>query len=103
MPSHLRSEAYGVCQIEAMTCGLPVVSTNLDTGVPFVNKDGESGIVVEVGSAKALADAINFLIKNPEKRTEMGEKAQKRAKELFSSKTMIDKIREIYYEVIGLS
>jgi hypothetical protein len=34
---------------------------------------------------------------------EMGKKAQRRAYELFGAKTMIDKIREIYYEVIGLS
>jgi len=101
LPSHLRSEAYGVCQIEAMTCGLPVVSTNLNTGVPFVNKDGESGIIVEVGSSKALANAINFLIKNPEKRMEMGKKAQRRAKALFSSKTMVDEIKKVYYMIIN--
>ncbi len=100
LPSHLRSEAYGLCQIEAMACGLPVVSTNLDTGVPFVNKDGESGIIVEKGSSKALADALNFLINNPEKGNEMSDNAKKRASELFGADKMIAEIRKIYYELL---
>ena len=44
-----RTEAFGVVQIEAMAAGRPVVSTNLPTGVPWVNQDGVSGLVVPPG------------------------------------------------------
>ena len=45
-------------QVEAMLCGRPVVSTDLPTGVPWVNRDGESGLVVPPGDPEALAAAL---------------------------------------------
>ena len=61
LPSIARTEAFGVVQIEAMAAGLPVVSTNLPTGVPWVNQDGVSGLVVPPGDAAALGAALHRL------------------------------------------
>jgi rhamnosyl/mannosyltransferase len=100
LPSHLPSEAYGVSQIEAMACGLPVVSTALDTGVPFVNKHDESGIIVKPADPSALAEAINSLIKDDTRREALGKQARERANNLFDSRIMIDNLREIYQTLL---
>ena len=54
LPSISPAEAFGVVQLEAMASAIPVVSTRVASGVPWVNKDEETGLVVAPGDAGAL-------------------------------------------------
>lgn len=94
MSSTMKTEAFGIVQIEAMSCGLPVVSTRIPaSGVAWVNKDGDSGLTVEPRNAKALADAVLAICANP---APYREGALKRYEALFTKERMIKKITEIY-------
>lgn len=65
LPSTHRSEAYGMVQLEAMACGTPVISTALDTGVRWVNRDGETGLIVPPDDPEALAAAVRRMADDP--------------------------------------
>lgn len=47
--------------LEALACGLPVITTNVG-GIPFIVKDNESALMVEPNNAQMLADAILKLV-----------------------------------------
>lgn len=100
LPASHRSEAFGVVQVEAMACGKAVVSTELGTGTSFVNVDGETGLVVAPRDPAALAQAINRLLGDDQLRTEMGEKARQRARREFSHEVMIDRVLELYQDLL---
>jgi len=101
LPSIESSEAYGLVQLEAHACGKPVISTDLPTGVPFVNKDGYSGIVVPPKDAQALSGAINKIFKDEELRKRLGTQAKQRFHEEFTSEVMINRILKLYEDVLG--
>ena len=97
LPSVYRSEAFGMSQLEAMSCGKPIISTNIHgSGVSFVNKNEFSGIVVTPRDEKALASAMIKLMKNKKLRLRLGANARKRALDIFSEKITNKKVLEIY-------
>ena len=100
LPSIARTEAFGVVQIEAMAAGLPVISTRLPTGVPWVNQDGVSGIVVPPDDAAALAAALGRLAQDAALRTSLADGARRRAEALFSRERMVRTFRDIVETVV---
>jgi len=101
LPSVARSEAYGLVQLEAHASGTPVVSTDLPTGVPWVNRDGETGYTVAVGDSAALAAALGRLLGDDELRASMGERARVRAHATFGVQAMVDGTIAVYDEVLA--
>ncbi len=99
LPSVARSEAYGLVQLEAHASGTPVVSTDLPTGVPWVNRDGETGLVVPPGDEDALARALTRLLADDGLRARLGEDARERALAEFTVGRMVDRTVAVYDEL----
>jgi glycosyltransferase involved in cell wall biosynthesis len=100
LPSLDRSETFGLVQLEAMAAGLPVVSTDLATGVSEVGHDGETGLVVPPGDAPALADALGTLLKDPGRATAMGAAGRQRFLDQFTREVMVDHLLAWYDDLL---
>ena len=60
LPSIAPSEAFGIASAEAMACGKPTVVCQLGNGVNYLNKDGETSLVVRPKDVAALADRVRL-------------------------------------------
>ena len=100
LPSIAKTEAFGVVQLEAMAAGRAVVSTNLPTGVPWVNQDGVSGLVVPPGDADALATALTRLLDDDPLRERLSRNAASRADAVFSQQSMINRFKHVVETIV---
>jgi glycosyltransferase involved in cell wall biosynthesis len=100
LPSVTRAEAFGVVQLEAMACRKPVVSTLLPSGVPWVNIDGETGIVVPPGDVPALRDALRTLAGDPALRARMGDRGYARVTTRFTVERMVSQTTALYKSLV---
>jgi rhamnosyl/mannosyltransferase len=99
LPSHLRSEAYGMVLVEASMFGKPMVSCEIGTGTSFINKDGLTGYVVPPESPVRLADAINALLEDESLAARMGAAARSRYEEMFSGEALGEAYSNLYSEI----
>lgn len=76
-------EAFGLTVVEAMSCGVPVIASDVG-GIPEIIEDGVSGRIVPPADAEALAAAIEDLLSAPETRSRMGEHGRRQAVKRYS-------------------
>jgi glycosyltransferase involved in cell wall biosynthesis len=85
--------------IEAMSLGLPIVSTNVG-GIPYLIKNKINGILVDKGDAEAFANSIDQLISDPKQAKQIAQNARQKA-ESFSWEVVEKRWHELFLELKG--
>lgn len=83
LPTHYEAEAMPVAIVEAMSAGLPVVSTSW-RAIPSLVADGDTGFIVEPHDVAALAERLQRLASDPTLRSRMAAAARARFEERHS-------------------
>ncbi|MFP4521042.1 MAG: glycogen synthase [Fibrobacterota bacterium] len=106
-------EPFGIINLEAMACGTPVVSGDLG-GMREIIIEGVTGVKVPVAQSKeppfeplepdafshSMANAVNMLCKDEDRRKKMGKAARKRAVDGYSWKSIAENVHSYYQEII---
>lgn len=103
LASHLRAEAFGIVQLEALASGLPIISTELGTGTSVVNQHGVTGFVAPPNDPEALARALGVLLANPDLRRHFGDQARRRVVAEYRHAVMIERTIAVYDEALDES
>jgi rhamnosyl/mannosyltransferase len=101
LPSNLALEGFGIVQIEAMALGKPVVSSDLPTGVTYVNQDGKTGLTFPVGDFDSFAAACNRLLQDETLRSRLGAYAKTRTRKEFSYTAMAERAVSFFRNLCG--
>lgn len=92
------TESFGLAALEAMACGVPVISSN-SGGLPEVNKDGYSGYMGNVGDVKDMAEKAISILSDDNKLREFKSNALKRAGE-FDIQNILPLYEQLYRKAL---
>jgi N-acetyl-alpha-D-glucosaminyl L-malate synthase BshA len=98
LPSEL--ESFGLSALEAMGCGVPVVGSDAG-GLPEVVRHAESGYLLPVGDVEAMASRTIEILRDDERRREMGRAARHRVQSLFDTERVVGQYEAVYDRVLG--
>jgi glycosyltransferase involved in cell wall biosynthesis len=102
LPSTDRAESFGLVLLEAMRAHLPVIASAIaGSGVGFVVRDGETGLLVPPGDAAALANALRRIAADTELRARMGAAGAQRWQQEFTLDRAADRVLHLYEQVLA--
>lgn len=93
-------ESFGNVIIEAFSCGIPVITTNIGAQSELV-QHGQTGYLYAYGDVDALANALQTLLDNPELSLEMGKNARREFEMKYTAERNYRTLMDIYSGVIG--
>jgi len=99
LPSINLAEAFGIVNLEAMACGVPIVSTKLG-GIPDVVESGKNGLLAEPGDEKSLADALIYLLENEDTAKKMGNYGKQKVQD-YSWEKIAEQTEEVYKKLLN--
>ncbi len=95
-----QSESFGLAALEAMACGLPVVSSTVG-GLPELVIHNETGFIAQIGDVDRMAKYVIDLLTNEKKYNLFSKNARRRAVENFDKSIVIPKYIEYYEKVLN--
>jgi glycosyltransferase involved in cell wall biosynthesis len=94
-------EGFGFPAGEAMACELPVISSTGGALPEVVGEHMKTGYLIPPRDPKALAEAIDFMVENPDIRERMGKAARERVSKIFTWENAAKEMIEVYEETIN--
>jgi glycogen(starch) synthase len=92
-------EGLPLVAIEAALMARPIVATRVG-GLPEIVVHQETGWIVDKGDISGLAEAVSLFLARPELATEMGNAAQRRARDVFRLETCVNAYEDLYRKLI---
>lgn len=100
LPSEL--ESFGLSALEAQASGVPVVGSDAG-GLPEVVKHAETGFLLPVGDVEGMAARTLEILKDDERRLEMGQAGRRRVESLFGAERVVTQYERAYERVLNSS
>jgi rhamnosyl/mannosyltransferase len=99
-PSVGAAEAFGIVQLEAMAVGLPIVNSDLPTGVPHVARHGLEALTVPPNDPAALGAAIAQLLAERGLAQRLGAAGRRRATTEYNLQSFVRRIEDVYDQAV---
>lgn len=93
-------ESFSMVLLEAMACGVPTVSSNVD-GIPEVVENAQTGFMFDPDDAIGMAKAMTQILSDPQRQSQMGAAGRQRAAKLFNPTDKITEYVNCYIEAIN--
>jgi len=95
-----QSESFGLAALEAMSCGLPVVSSSVG-GLPELIKHNETGFIAEIGDIDRMSKYVIELFTNKRKYELFSNSARKRVENNFDKEIIIPEYEKFYSKILN--
>lgn len=93
------NDAFPSSIVEAMACGLPVITTPVGA-IKTIVTDRETGLLIEPGNGKQLFQALDVMLSDRELAAHLGEAARKSVQDLYSSDTVTNKYLTLFHDLM---